>query len=286
MASIPSAADKEKLSITDFRAGNHEIEIEKMTDKILPDVAAKRRVIAVLTENEIEGLYDDDPSELLHAPQVHLLNYDEAINEPSHHPRLQSLEQRGLLEPGNVLIQNPYSPDEYCLHSDALNQFSLKKHFHMSGLCRLLGATSVAVTQVEVESEKSTVTANVESGGVSASGEVSLERRLAEKLSKEMQLTDKFSGGPPDVGAAREYLERHRLLSDPTMQSLVEIMEGGGNKIYERQLTFNASSEANKNLAICGKLELSKVGSLNVAFGSESTKTMDIKLTMKVTFPK
>jgi len=70
------------------------------------------------------------------------------------------------------------------------------------------------------------------------------------------------------------------------MQSLVEIMEGGGNKIYERQLTFNASSEANKNLAICGKLELSKVGSLNVAFGSESTKTMDIKLTMKVTFPK
>ena len=259
---------------------------DKVKSKALPAAPAQRRVVAILPEEDIESLYDDDPSGLLHAHQVHLIAYEPQMHDPDRYPELQGLELRGLLEPGNILVQNPYAPDEYCLQSDALNQFSLRKHFHLSALCKLLGAKSVSVIQVEVESENSSVAANIDAGGVSVSGKASVERSVAEKLSKEMQLNDKFSGGEPDVQAARDYLSRNRLLADPNLESLVDMFSDNGNKIHERVLVFSASSEANKNLSVCGKIEMAKIRSLRSSFVSDSVKKMDIKVTMKVIFPK
>lgn len=257
-----------------------------MTDYSFPKIPAHRRVVAVLPEEEIESLYEDDPSELLHAPQVHLLKYDPAMHDASLYPELQGLELHGLLEPGNILVQNPYAPDEYCLKNDALNQFSLRKHFHLSSLCKLLGAKSVSVVQVEVKSENSQATANLEAGGIGVSGEVSVERKLAERFSKEMQLSDRFSGGKPDVEAAREYLSRNRLLSDPVLVSLVELFSDVRNKIYERTIMCNVSSEANKNLSICGKLKMAKMRSLGSELNFDSANKIDIKVTLKVMFPE
>lgn len=243
-----------------------------------------RRVLVVLPEHEYDKLLHHDPQGTLHNPQVNVVRYGDVENESILHPVLQKLDRHGLLAPGKVLIQDPFSPDIYYDQVEALRQIALRKHFHLSVICQKLGAKSLKVTQVNVVSKKEK-TSGAFDGNVKlfdASG--SYAKTLEDKLKQEMKLTEEWSGCDADVEGAGQYLEKYCLDADITLCSLVEMFSSPGNRLSKRTIKMNASSEANRNLKICAAIGLDAIASLEGSFEKESVKTQDVELTIDIGF--
>jgi len=57
--------------------------------------------------------------------------------------------RQGLLIAGNVLVQNPYRPQQYAVISEADEKFALNRFFIFSLLCQQLGAKAVQIRALE-----------------------------------------------------------------------------------------------------------------------------------------
>lgn len=248
------------------------------------DTPQGRRVIVVIDDNDYSKLLHHDEDELLRNTQVSVIRHSDFLSGEISHPIIEKLDQRGLIAPGKVLIQDPFSPDIYHEQATALTSISLQKHFHLSVVCKILGAKSLKVTQVDVASEQIHRRADALVNSPMVDVDLSYQEKLKQKLSKEMKLCEIWSGGEPDIESASRYLDKHGLDSDIPIKSLVDMMHHQGNKLLTREFSFYASSEANKNLEICAKIGINKINSIKGSFVEESTKLQDIQLRVAIEF--
>lgn len=225
-----------------------------MTTGDITPAPADREVIVVETETQlVRHSYVDPGPELLRASGTWTVS-----NETEGSELLQDLAAKGLLRPGQILVQSPYDPATYFRAADARVNASEEKHFIFTQLCRLLGATRVTQEIVERHEEKGVHKLSAEGGKgpfkLKLSGQDQAETRLASRIA----LDDNYAGHPADTEAAVALLGKHGLLADPFLTSCLDA-RSGGNELKSRTLTVELSQEVEHKLALASRLVVAKL---------------------------
>lgn len=213
-----------------------------------------REVIVVETETQlVRHSYVDPGPDLLRSPGTWTVS-----DETQGSDLLRDLAVKGLLRPGQILVQSPFDPSTYFRAGDARVNASEEKHFIFTELCRLLGATRVTQEIVERHEDKSVQKLSAEAGKgtfkLKLSGQDEAETRLASRIA----LDDKYAGHPADIQAAMTLLQKHGLLSDPFLMSCLDA-RSGGNELTSRTWTVELSQEVEHKLALAARLVVAKL---------------------------
>lgn len=253
-----------------------------MTLGVFPENPSDRRALLVLEQHDIENFSRKGETQLLTDSLTHVLACP--IIEDKGNQALSNILEAGLNRPGTILIQSPFNLDEYADAVDAIEQFALAKHMFFSNFCQLLGATRVAVTQLDIVTNGATQTMRADGGRLAISVEGSVEHSVKDHVSSQLSLIDEYVGGDPDLEAAEKLLRSTRLSGDPNMRHLLQARKVIGNPPTRHMLTVNLSTEANKNLKVLGRLQLPAA-----TFGGEYERalkqTKEYTLTLEVLFP-
>jgi hypothetical protein len=246
-------------------------------DKVL---SKKRKAILVVSSHELERLeYTPQGNELLLSEQIYIF-------VPSHitHGSLEEkLDDRGLLEPGTLLLQSPYDTSDYVVLDDASSTFALTKYFHFTTLCGLLGAKEVTVEQIEV---KTLAGKQIFKGSIDSlyvDGNIDVLNRTFEEMRNNIKLQSKFEGSEPDLEGAEAHLRQYRLLNDISMKSLVD-QRRGRNPIKSRHLTLSLSEEFRKSLQVVNDIKVPVYADLQAQAKETRKKVCEFALTIRVDF--
>ncbi len=253
-----------------------------MTDNTLPDEPSRRKIVMVLKPEDIEALrFDEDGPDLLLNEEVHIL---------SSHPSqpgsaVQDLIDQGLVNPGAILVQNPFDKNLYQDKPEAVEQFALDKHLHFSTLCGLLGAREVEIKHIRQKKGERETSVSVEGGipvmGVEGSG----ESKELESFRSQLTLKDEFEGSEPDMEAATELLQRTGLSGDANMRGLLDIFQGQNIRIKSRTLKLNLTTEVHRNLKVLANLKVpSYLASLEADYDRKVHEQTEYILTITVNF--
>lgn len=213
-----------------------------------------RDVIVVETETQlVRHSYVDPGPELLRAPGIWTVS-----DETEGSTLLRDLAARGLLRPGQILVQSPYDPATYFRAADARVNASEEKHFIFAQLCRHLGATRVTQEIVERHEEKGVYKLSAGGGKglfkLKMSGQDQAETRLASRIA----LDDQYVGQAADIEAAVALLGKLGLVGDPFLMSCVEA-RSGGNELTSRTWTVELSQDVEHKLSLASKLVVGKL---------------------------
>lgn len=243
-------------------------------DKEVPP--KKRKAILVISSHELDRLeYTPGGNELLLNEQVHLLvpSYVTTSNLE------ENLEQSGLLETGNLLIQSPYDSSDYVTLDKASSTFALTKYLHFTTLCGLLGAREVTVAQMEI---KTLTGQQILKGSIDSrltGGKVEEANGIFERIINKISLRSEFGGGEPDLEEAEAHLRKYQLLNDISMRSLID-QRRGKNPIKSRELTLSLTEESEKNLQVITNIKVPVYAGLQAQI--EQVKKEVCKLTFKI----
>lgn len=239
-----------------------------------------RKAILVISPHELDRLeYIPEGNELLLSEQVHLL-------VPSHlttNDLEEKLDSRGLLEPGNLLIQSPYDNSDYVVFDKASSTFALTKYLHFTTLCGLLGAREVTVEQIEVKTltGKQIFKGSIDS--LHSDGSIEVVNRTFEEIRNNIRLQSKFGGSDPDLEKAEAHLRQYQLLNDMSMKSLID-QRKGRNPIKSRELTLSLSEESKRNFQVVGNIKVPVYANLQAQIEKVSKEVYEFTLTIKVEF--
>lgn len=252
-----------------------------MIDSTWPNEPHRRKTVLVLNQPEIDALeYRDGGAELLLNEEVYIL----PSSSKQSNSVVQGLFDSGLARSGAVLIQSPFDKDVYEDSKQAVERFALDKHLHFSTLCGLLGASKVTVEQIEHKNAEDKRTVSVEGNVLGRGVEGKIENDELTSFSNQLNLTDEFKGGSPNVLAAEELLKRTGLLGDANMRSLLEMCKNSNNQLISRNLRLNMTSEVQRNLNILTRLDIPSFVSLEVDYDRHVREQTEFTLTIKVEF--
>ena len=252
-----------------------------MTDSTWPNEPHRRKTVFVLNQTDIDALrYEDRGPELLLNEEVYIL----PSSSKQSNSVVQGLFDSGLARSGSVLIQSPFDKDLYEDSKQAVERFALDKHLLFSELCGLLGARKVTVQQIEHKNAEGKTTVSVESNvlGWGVGGE--MENEELTSFSNQLNLTDEFKGGSPNVPAAKELLKRTGLLGDANMRSLLEMCQNPNNQLRSRNLRLNMTSEVQRNLNVLARLDIPTFLSLEAGYNRHEHEQTEFTLTINVEF--
>ena len=233
-------------------------EISRVLDKGFPQEHSARRVVIVLSENDMnECRYDLPPEErkFLYDSESFVMSYPLTGGELAS-KALQNIVDADLVRPGAVLVQSPYDRDVYVDLVQATDQFSVEKLRHFSRLCQYLGARDVTVEQVEVSKDSTSNVYSLKAKAPTWSADGKIEDIEQSKLARKFSINTVFRGGKPNTEAAERYLRSKQLWGDVVMRSLVEQCSDEENKILEQSVTISLSSESKKTLGVVARLKL------------------------------
>lgn len=228
-----------------------------------PDITpapSDREVIVVETETQlVRHSFVDPGPRLLRTSGTWTVS-----DETEGSALLQDLAAKGLLRPGQVLVQSPYDPANYYRAADARVGASEEKHFIFTRLCRLLGATRVTQEVVERHEDKRVQKLSAEAGKgplkFKSSGQDQAETRLASRIA----LDDKYAGHAADINAALDLLSKHSLVDDPFLMSCVDA-RSGGNELTSRSWTVELSQEIERKMDLAARLVIAKLITADVS---------------------
>ena len=222
-------------------------------------------------------------------PQARLVVVDLFREEPD--PLLASLIDDDALKPGVVLVRSPFHPERYANEKEAELVFEREKLHLFSELCKLLGATRVTSDSgsLLVQQKEATAKAKVEAKIAKTLGKLSPLQAQTSVSFDELQewksrlgIDDAYPGGPPDIAAAHEFLQRHGL-KDPEIRSLVEARTGQ-NPLKERTLTLSYEGRKDKNLNLAAEVRL-PTAVVEGQFRRDYSTRHRVELTLHVEFP-
>ncbi|WP_062516825.1 hypothetical protein [Demequina gelatinilytica] len=180
---------------------------------------------------------------------------------------------------GAVLVQNPYDTSRYFLEEDAAVEIALEKTLCIAEVCHLIGARRFNVTSVQNDTDGTQWSADAGGGSKRVLGKFSGTGGKTKQLARRITLSDKSSGGIPDIQAARDYLAQHNLESDSMLRSLVDMVAFENNQIQERALTVDVTREAKSTLKLALEVKAADYGSGKATGGG--TKSAVDQLTVK-----
>ncbi|QSV63914.1 MAG: hypothetical protein HEQ26_15310 [Dolichospermum sp. DL01] len=260
------------------------------TNKRLPEEPEKRRVIMVLSRQDLNQLQIDAKSnnsarELFLNNQVSVLD-DSAIDDS---PLIQKLKGSGLLNPGSILIQSPYDTSLYADASSASYSFAQAKCMSFSILCGLLAAKKVSVKQMEINTSDITTEVSAKADVTEIAGKVDFRNIAFNRMQKVISINQKYAQGEAKIEYAKSYLLKHQWLSDVQMTGLLYLREAKV-PIEEHEFILSLTEESKKNLKVAFDLEIPIkptipiVGQLMGNLQKIKQETFDFSLTINVEF--
>lgn len=245
----------------------------------IPRLPAKRRVLVMVDEHELERLEYEGGAKVLFDNESCVVN----VEDPPSSTIIDDLEGMNLLAPGQVLVQNPYLPDRYVPLVTATADIATSKHHLFTEFCFLLGAKSVAIEQLEEISGAETKVFKAKAGGWGTSGKLSAEHEQTKRLAQQLKVNASYSGGEPDLEAAEQFLRRHRLLGDQHLESLLGMRRHKGNSVLEHKVNISLTDEARTNLKVAAKLS-TPAFSFSADIERATSQNVEFRLALKVTF--
>jgi hypothetical protein len=246
-------------------------------NEVLPK---KRKAILVISAHELDRLeYTPEGSELLLSEQVHLLVPSDVTTTDLE----EKLDNSGLLEPGNLLIQSPYDSSDYVILDKASSIFALTKYLHFTTLCGLLGAREVTVEQIEVRTLTGKQVFRGSLGSPYVDGKIEGVNRTFEEIRNNIKLQSKFGGGEPDLDTAEAHLRQYQLSNDVSMKSLID-QRKGKNPIKSRELTLSLSEESKRNLLAITDIKVPVYAGLQAQIEQVKKEVYEFTLTIRVEF--
>lgn len=250
---------------------------------MLPVRAAERVVIYVVDTIDIERMeYEGsfDPRD------AHVAVLDGTAAEPDDTLK-NELDRRGLLIAGNILVQNPYRPEEYATIHSAAENFALDKFSIFSQLCQKLGAQSVRMRTLEETRGGKSMTVDIDGGNVitRAGGRGSALSAAAQTILSQKDMSDTFDGGEPDIRAARELLRENRLDADPMLRSLVDSRAHLANPHKTRHISVDLSQETANILMLAARVKTPAFFRIEADASSIASLSVHLRVDYVITFP-
>ncbi len=249
-----------------------------------PTQAGKRRVLIVLRGRDYEACeLSKDGAKLLLDHETHVIDLEgcDGIDTPA----MRHLRDRGQLSPGAVLIQSPFSTDEYLPVEHAALSLARLKHMLFSALCRHLGASEVLVNTVEARKRRLSQSGTVTVGGLTHRGDVSVDQTASDALKSQMHLHDVFDGGGADIPEAERFLRTFHLDHDTELSALVDMRRGSGNPLRERTLSISLSREAESQIQVAARLQIPNGIGIDANFKRFVDEVYDYTEQVTVKFP-
>jgi hypothetical protein len=160
---------------------------------------------------------------------------------------------------GSVFLQDPYDDDYIMIdETNVFNMFknnALKRYTIFSHMCSILGAKKVRVENVFSSNETTNTNIEVSAKYKIVDTNVKVSSELLKDMKKALKLEDQYSGGAPDIQAAKTFVESKHLSNDIEFLTLIESRERN-NKIISRQLTISLLSNTKKTLKIIGDIKI------------------------------
>jgi hypothetical protein len=248
-------------------------------DKVPPN---RRKAILVISLHELDRLeYTPGGNNLLLSEQIYLLV--PSYGTTNDNDLEEKLDSSGLLEPGTLLIQNPYNTSDYVILNKASPTFALTKYLHFTTLCGLLGAREVTVEQIEVQTStgKQIFKGSIESPYVDK--RIDAVNKTFEEIRNKIKLQSKFSGGEPNLEEAKAHLRQYQLLNDISMKSLID-QRTGKNPIQSREITLSLSEESKRNLQVVADIKIPVYANLQAQVEKIIRELYEFTLIIKVEF--
>jgi hypothetical protein len=221
-----------------------------------PQLPEHRRLIVVLDEDEYGRCsYDADGTELLRSPETWVTPFP-LSDRVRRDTLVQQLLAAGKLNPGAVLLQSPFSSDEYEPVEDAPERYAVRKHFIFTELCRRLGAKSVSVAVVESNTKEGNTEVQVSGGKLKMGAEIRGKHARLADLASSLKLTEQYVGGDADRNGAQALLESVQLTTDPVLTSLVDARSNGSNLMRQRTYTVEVTRETTARLEVLAKVKV------------------------------
>lgn len=206
----------------------------------------RRRSVVVLRENDkLRLLGDPRGAHLLSDPQAKFVLVPDQPDNP--HELVDLLRSQGLLNPGILAIQSPYSTDRYVIADRAMTDFAVQKFLILVNLARVLGATQVSFKSARAYQR------DANTKGKGALGRfpfgVSVTHRVEEEIRESLRGDHEFGGGVADIQTARELLKSHNLTGDAKLSSLITLRDGA-TRLTKQEIVFNGTHEASGNFEV------------------------------------
>ncbi len=216
----------------------------------LPAHWSKRKAVIVIDKDDLPHLQMEDDGSILLNKEVSVLTHPLDENDKI----IQNIIGSGLDAPGDMLLQNPYYPNQYEVLDKAPQQFALQRYLIFSTLCGHLGAKEVIIEEVEKRTSSRVQQLKVEGKIGIGSGNITGQKEDLESMLRKMTLSHDFTGGKPNIEKAKAWLRRTRLINDVEMFTLIEMRENQDNPVKTRKMTLDLSDETKQLFKVIGGL--------------------------------
>lgn len=197
------------------------------------------------------------------------------------------LKGKGVLQPGNTLLQDPYNTDHYVvLKDDNVQNLLLESAKNRwSKFCEIVNALGVkrcicVEEQTQTENKNTTVTQPY--------GSAKIDIKSSMMISYKSKL--KFSGATPNKERAKALLFQYHLEDDPELNSLINMRCYQENPLNESKVQFQVCTEMAKVFEIAIDIDvpglpkvpwLKKIlGGLNLKRTINNNKKSDVSFTL------
>jgi len=226
-----------------------------MPNEIFPKNPAERRAVMILAQEDIVRCrYEGNAANMLLNEELCILPFPLNVNQASAPRALRNIIDADQVRPGIILVQNPYDVDSYVDAALAPQECALDKYQHFSTFCSILGAREVHVEQDTIRSTNGERKRKINGCRMNVTGELDTSTKQDEEFAEKLILISRYDGGEPDLEGAESFLRTKRLWGDKTMHSLFEQFSYSTNRMKERKLHLDLSSEVQKSLSVIAKI--------------------------------
>jgi len=219
------------------------------------------RNIIVIIDYDTKRKLVSDPQGLKTNDHVMIVEDDELLKRYNY-PFVVNLKKRGLIKPGEILIQDYYDEDNYFPFKEAKYKTAVKKVMLYQTLFFLLGAKSFKYEELaEISDDSETqIEGNIEgsygTGSANANGEfkTKIQNFLQSQLSVETAVKEQKC----DINEAEDFMYKNKLNNDEILENTLEIFKRGRN-LEKTNVKIRLFQEINQMLSILGSLKIELV---------------------------
>lgn len=203
--------------------------------------AYRRRILLIGTAADLSRLrLHKETRRFLVNPSARFLTIDDGVE--TNDPIVRAIADKGLLQPGILLIQSLSVPDQYMRLSNISDRTAEGKLDVSVRVCQLLGAERVEIRHAEFNTEKSSHSHASDAKAVGlATGDVKTSSNTTKVGSLRVRSSWTFSGGQPQVADADRALAASGL-KDEALQSMIDFFRSY-NRPKSHEFEISTSEE-------------------------------------------
>ncbi len=172
---------------------------------------------------------------------------------------LQPLQEKGLIQSGNVLIQNTYNTEDYLKFDEEQikTEVIFRKWQHYITVCNYLGATKIdLLNEINKDSDNSN---NFGAKILNPLFKLNFKGKYFSKNIEQQlyKMSASFTGTPPNIKLAEEYIDKNYLYKDKDITFLVDNCKNN-NRMLKFEQTLNLFSQIENGFNLAADINIPK----------------------------